>query len=109
MFSSLLRFGSFNSSKQISLVTIFFIGFIANKETLVFFHYWICCKQRSHSELTWCARNKRPRELQKKGLRRKMVLFQSVAARDHFERVSCKLYKNIWAIKSQLRRQIQLR
>ena len=37
VFSSLLRFGSFNSSKQISLVTIFFIGFIANKETLVFF------------------------------------------------------------------------
>ena len=80
VFSSLLRFGSFNSSKQISLVTIFFIGFIANKETLVFFHYWICCKHRSLSELAWCARNKRPCELQKKGLRLKVVLFQSEIA-----------------------------
>ena len=35
------------------------------KETLVFCHYWICCKQRSLSELAWCARNKRPCELQK--------------------------------------------
>ena len=77
VFSSLLRFGSFNSFKQISLVTIFFIGFIANQETLVFFHYWICCKQRSLSELAWCARNKMPFELQKKGLRRNLVLFQS--------------------------------
>ena len=25
--------------------------------------------------------------------------FNPVAARDHFERVSCKLYKNIWALK----------
>ena len=66
VFSSLLRFGSFNSSKQISLVTIFFIGFIANKKTLVFFRYWICCKQRYLSELAWCARNKRPCELPKK-------------------------------------------
>ena len=77
VFSSLLRFGSFNFSKQISLVAILLIGFIANKETLVFFHYWICCKQRSFSELAWCARNKRPCQLQKKGVRRKLILFQS--------------------------------
>ena len=30
--------------------------------------------------------------------------FPSVAARDHFEKVSCKLYKNISALKSQRRR-----
>ena len=76
VFSSLLRFGSFNFSKQISLVTIFLIGFIANKETLVFFYYLICWKQRSLSELAWCARDKRPCELQK-SLRRKLVLFRS--------------------------------
>ena len=59
-------FGGFNSSKQILLVTIFFIGFFADQETVVFFHYWICCKQRFLSELAWCARNKMPSELQKK-------------------------------------------
>ena len=31
------------------------------------------------------------------------------AARDYFERVSCQSYKNIWTLKSQRRRQIQLR
>ena len=29
---------------------------------------------------------------------------KTMAARDHFERVSCKLYKNIWTLKSQRRR-----
>ena len=47
------------------LVTVIVHEFIANKETLVFLHYWICCI-RSPSELAWCARNKRPCELQKK-------------------------------------------
>ena len=37
------------------------------------------------------------------GLKPKVWLVP-VAAREHFERVSCKLYINIWALKSQFRR-----